>query len=156
MAISIVAFFTNATFRRELQQNWANYSVYELLLNPEERHASGAIRDYYLGKGTDLTSLDSIPKYARLLSDRWFDIPMYKALNLHAAKAPAYAYYYSKMGPSSADLYELLGNRYHRLAEILMARLRDWFMSDILRMPRRKYGELHLQTHFHDFLSPNN
>lgn len=113
-----------------------------MFLTPEERRGTEAIRRFYFREATDISSLDALPEYLNLQSDRWFNVEFYKAVNEHGTRAPTYAYYYTKIGPSICDIFSNLNRRAPRLLGIASSRLQDWIRADFLRTPRQRIGKL--------------
>ena len=136
----VSAIVMSPKFRRNLDLNWENEAGTELLLyNKQERSKVAEIRKFYLS-GVNVSSVDSFPAYAKTMTDRYFFVPMYEALECHSRKGPTYAYHYAKTGPSAFNILLKFNERVPKLLGYASGAVRNWVDVNILRNPRRDHG----------------
>ena len=90
----------------------------------------------------NVSSLDALPEYTKMMSDRYFVMPLYKALQFHANRAPTYAYHYAKRGPSVFNVFLKFNERIPKMLGYASAVARNWVDVNVLRKPRGQHGKL--------------
>ena len=127
-------------FRRDLDLKWENEAGIQFLLyNNQELSKLPEIRKFYMSD-VNVSSFDALPSYARMMTDRYFFVPMFEALKFHAGKAPTYAYHYAKTGPSVFNIFLKFNERVPTILGYASGIVRNWVDVNILRNPRREYG----------------
>ena len=139
VVIYFLAFVLNQKIREELDRNWKNTAWTQLWLSPVERVKSDRIRKFYFGNQS-LNTTYVVPNYVKLMTDRHYFVPFFKAVNNHAGVAPTYAYYYSKRGASLYNIVLKVPERYPRVLGFFRGFIQNWFDEHILRTPPGKFG----------------
>ena len=132
------AFVMTSKIRWQIGTNWTGLAKEILMLSPEENTCNGFIRESYFGQRS-LDSLNVLPKYIQMMSDRFFNVPFLKAVNSHAASAPVFAYHFSRSGPSPCKTLLRIDSRYPRLIGVIRAQTQRWI--DNIRGVRSQLGK---------------
>ena len=137
---TVPAFTMSPKFRKALDMDWEHEAGIQFLLySKAERSKLLEIRKFYMSN-VNVSSLDALPAYSKMMTDRYFFVPMYKALALHASRAPTYAYHYAKTGPSVFNIFMKFNDRVPTILGYASAVARNWVDVNILRNLRREHG----------------